>query len=175
MKKIVLLGPECTGKTTLAQDLARKYNGAYAPEYSRPYTEGIRSVGSDIGFNDVMPIVHGQIQGEERAMNQGRDIAFLDGNPLAESVYSQWYYGKIPNMLPEITLLRRYHLYLLCYPDIEWTPDPARDMPTGREEIFKLFEKTVLESGTPYRIIKGLGPRRMENAEAALKEFGLLP
>ena len=174
MKKIVVLGPECTGKTTLVEELALKYRGAQAREYSRSYTEGIRSVGSDIGFRDVMPIVHGQLELEDRAVREGRELVFLDGNPLAESVYSQWYYGMLPNMLPEILLLRHYDFYLLCYPDIDWTADPARDMPTGREDIFKLFEKAVAESGVPYRIVRGQGLARLENAETALREHGIL-
>ena len=57
MKKIVLLGPECSGKTTLARELARRYDGAYGPEYSREYAERLRRSGADIGFHYVMPIV----------------------------------------------------------------------------------------------------------------------
>lgn len=175
MKKIVLLGPECSGKTTLARELARRYDGAYGPEYSREYAERLRRSGADIGFHDVMPIVRGQLRCEQNALQSGKERAFLDGNPLAEYVYSQWYYHAVPRELTDLLRQRTYDFYLLCYPDLRWIPDPARDMPTGRENIFRLFEKEVAASGVPYHIVRGDGTSRQASAENALRQSGLLP
>lgn len=174
MKKIVLLGPECTGKTTLAMKLAEKHGGAFVPEYSRPYTEAVRRQGRDIGLEDVVPIVRGQLAGEEAAGHHA-SLLFLDGNPLAEAVYSRWYYHRLPEDWENAVEPRPYDFYLLCYPDLEWVPDPARDMPVGREDIFVEFEKAVADSGVPYGIVRGYGDKRLENAENLLRGQELLP
>ena len=173
VKKIVVLGPECSGKTTLVQTLGRKYHAAWAEEFSRSYAEELRRSGGEIGLQDVMPIVRGQIDLEERAVATGNPLVFLDGNPLAEAVYSRWYYGTIPAELEELLVRRKYDLYLLCYPDIAWEPDLARDMPVGREDIFVQFERAVLGSGTPYRVIRGVGAARAACAEEALRACGV--
>lgn len=174
VKKIVVLGPECSGKTTLVQTLGRKYRVAWAEEFSRGYAEALRRDGGEIGPEDVMPIVHGQIDLEERAVALGGPFVFLDGNPLAEAVYSRWYYGTVPQELEDLLVRRSYDLYLLCYPDIAWEPDLARDMPTGREEIFVQFEQAVARSGSPYRVVRGIGAARTACAEEALRACGMI-
>ena len=122
-----------------------------------------------------MPIVRGQLRCEQNALQSGKERAFLDGNPLAEYVYSLWYYHAVPRELTDLLRQRTYDFYLLCYPDLRWIPDPARDMPTGRENIFRLFEKEVAASGVPYHIVRGDGVSRQASAENALRQSGLLP
>lgn len=169
MKKIVLIGPECTGKTTLARALADRLGGVYVPEYSRPYSIRVRSEqGRNLTLDDVMPIVRGQIAAEAGAAAQNPDYIFIDSNPLASAVYSMWYYGREPEGLDGIVSSMKYDMYLLCAPDIEWEDDPARDMPVGREGIFAMFEEALAVRMLPFAVISGEGDERFENAIAAL-------
>lgn len=175
MKKIVLIGPECTGKTTLARALASRLGGVYVPEYSRPYSIRVRSEqGRNLTLDDVMPIVRGQMAAEASAAAQNPEYVFIDSNPLASAVYSTWYYGREPAGLGGIVSSMKYDLYLLCAPDIEWVDDPARDMPVGREGIFEVFKDALSRQSVPFAVISGEGDGRFENALAALAGHSFL-
>ena len=151
MKKIVFIGPESTGKTTLAMRLAGEYGYAYVEEYSRSY---VIEEGRELTIEDVMPIVRGQISAECAA---GGRVVVLDSNPLASAVYSQWYYGVAPQELEQMLKDLKYDLYLLCYPDIDWVEDEARCMreQKDREDIYALFKRMVSDSSVPYVEIMG--------------------
>ena len=92
--------------------LAGEYGYAYVEEYSRSY---VIEEGRELTIEDVMPIVRGQMAAECAA--SGR-VVLLDSNPLASAVYSQWYYGAVPQELEQVLAGLTYDLYLLCYPDI---------------------------------------------------------
>ncbi|MDD4820529.1 MAG: ATP-binding protein [Flavobacteriales bacterium] len=172
MKKIVLIGPESTAKSTLAESLSEMFGGALVGEYSRQYA--IEHGGGDtLTVNDVMPIVMGQMALEDALTG---NIAFLDSNPLGSAVYSQWYYGVVPQELAEVLKCRKYDMYLLCAPDIAWEKDPARCMNSqkDREAVFSLFEKAVKQSGVMYHMIRGTGEKRLQNAVKALEKAGII-
>ncbi|MBO4962061.1 MAG: ATP-binding protein [Flavobacteriales bacterium] len=160
MKKIVLIGPESTGKTTMALKLSARYGGCYVPEYSRSY---VIEENRELTLDDVMPIVEGQLAAESKS---NAEIQILDSNPLASAVYSQWYYGSVPSELDKILSELHYDLYLLCYPDIDWEEDAARCMSSqqDREDIYDIFLKRVQQSGVPYAEIKGEGSDRYSKA-----------
>lgn len=164
MKKIVFIGPESTGKTTLAMRLAGEYGYAYVEEYSRSY---VIEEGRELTIEDVMPIVRGQMAAECAA--SGR-VVLLDSNPLASAVYSQWYYGAVPQELEQVLAGLTYDLYLLCYPDIDWVEDEARCMreQKDREDIYALFKQKVCDSGVPYVEIMGDENTRWEVVREAI-------
>ena len=172
MKKIVLIGPECTGKSTLGKYLSTVYRCQYVSEYSRKYALE-RGGGDVLTVEDVLPIVKGQVFSEDNAQGE---MVFLDSNPLASAVYSRWYYGVVPYEVERIIEEREYDFYLLCSPDIPWQQDRTRSMDSqsDRDSIFQCFLRRVKNSGVPYQIISGLGQERVVEAICALEEKGFI-
>lgn len=169
MLRIVVTGPESTGKTTLAEDLARWLGVPWVPEYSRIYAERKRSV---LGFDDVDPIARGHMAADDDAASgasSDADALVLDADLNSTLVYSNFYYGTAPEWIPAEAARRRGDLYLLAQTDIPWEPDGIRDAPAQRRRMHGLFEDRLREAGVAWVPVDGLGRRRMDNAIAAIR------
>ncbi|MDX2191264.1 MAG: AAA family ATPase [Bacteroidota bacterium] len=172
VKKIVLYGPESTGKTMLAQQLATHFNTLWVPEFARAYLENKRNFydpntpsSSEICTeSDIPSIVIGQISDEDALQNQAHTYLFCDTNPLQTAVYVKYYYGKNYQWLNGIIGQRTYNLYLLMDIDVPWVDDPLRDRPYARKELFELFENTLIENKQKYIIISGDYDQRLQRA-----------
>lgn len=164
--KIVLYGPESTGKTTLAQDLAAYYQTLWVPEYMRIYLEEKRaSFGTSITQSDLVPIAKGQLILEEKALKEVKNLLICDTNLLEIKVYSKYYYnGFVPDFILKEATRQKYDIYLLTYIDVPWEPDPLRDRPHHRAEMFHLFEKELISEGAKYHIIKGNRAHRLQES-----------
>lgn len=154
-RKVVLIGSECTGKTTLAADLARHYDASWVPEYVRGYAEAKRG---PLDASDVEPIARGQIAAQGAALERARNLLLLDTDLLSTVVYAEHYYGSCPEWISALALARRADLYLLCDIDISWTPDPQRDRPDDREAMQALFRGALIARG--FRFVEIRGDRR---------------
>lgn len=155
--KIVLFGPESTGKTILSRQLADYYNTVWVPEYARAYLQKKWDLTKAVcSFEDILPIVKGQLGLEEEGFKKANKVLFCDTDILETSVYSAAYFnGKIPEELTDLLKKNNADLYLLTYIDTPWTPDDLRDKPNEREAMFLLFEKAVRDSKKPYLVLKG--------------------
>jgi NadR type nicotinamide-nucleotide adenylyltransferase len=145
--RVVLIGPESTGKTRLAEDLARDYGVPWCPEYAREYVE---SGEGPLDYGAVDAIGRGQKAGEDAAVAQaerlGLPLVVLDTDLVSTMVYSHHYYGDCPAWIESDARHRRGELYLLHHVDVEWVADGhQRAQPERRAELFTLFE-TTLES-----------------------------
>ena len=155
--KIVLFGPESTGKTTLAQLLATHYKTEWVPEYMREYLQrkwDEQQVSCEP--HDLLPIAKGQMALENQKAATARELLFCDTNLLELVVYSRAYYEEFvePGLLKH-ALKARYDLYFLTYIDVPWVEDDLRDRPGNREQMFARFRKTLDENNLPYRILEG--------------------
>ena len=149
--RICLIGPECTGKTVLAQRLARELGAVYVPEYARDYAEARNNA---LTGADVEPIARGQMANDDAAQDAER--AVLDTDLISTVVYARHYYGACPPWIVEEARRRRADLYLLLDTDVDWLPGPARDSGgDAREDLFDAFRATLDEFETNWTIVSG--------------------
>ncbi len=144
-RRVVLIGPECTGKTWLAQALAAHFGVPWAAEYAREYVE---RHGVSLGYQDVEPIGRGQMAGEDealaRAASERAPFVLLDTDLVSTMVYSRHYYGDCPPWIEREAYRRLGDLYLLHHVDVPWVADGAqREQAERREELFVRFRATL--------------------------------
>ena len=164
--KVVLFGPESTGKTTLSEQLARHYNTVWVPEYARDYLqEKWNNERKTCEPHDLLPIAEGQMRLENRLTKKATKILVCDTDLLETKVYSEAYYiGDCDPTLEKYALQNSYDLYLLTYIDIPWEEDDLRDKPNEREEMFNYFKLTLEKYGKNFITLKGNKKQRLEKA-----------
>lgn len=163
--KIVLFGPESTGKSTLARQLAEHYDTVFVPEYSRIFAEMQMLRNQPLTKENVMEIANGQLKLEKEWTPKACNILFCDTDLLETKVYSEMYYnGYSPPQLEDFAYQKTCDLYLLTYIDMPWVADNIRDKPEERQEQFNIFENTLKKYHKPYEIIIGNETKRLTNA-----------
>ena len=170
--KVVLFGPESTGKTTLASQLAYHYQTVWAPEYARNYLQKKWNNKRQVcEHNDLIPIAIGQMKLENKLAKRADKILICDTDLLETKVYSEEYYdGVVDRDLEAAANKNQYDLYLLTYIDIPWKLDSIRDRPGQRENMFNAFENTLKKFDRPYIILKGDEETRFKKAVASIDE-----
>ena len=164
--KVVLLGPESTGKTTLSRQLARHYHSVWVPEYSRTYLQDKWDNEHKICEpKDILPIAIGQMKLENELAQKTDSVLICDTNLLETKVYSEAYYeGACDPVLNTYALKNSYNLYFLTYIDTPWEDDGLRDKPNERERMFNAFESALKTYKKPYILLKGNKKERLELA-----------
>ena len=157
MFKVGVVGPESTGKSTLSKYLANRYDGLLIPEYAREYLE-VRGCACAYTRDDVLRIAEYQIRQmrqlfEEDGLMVNR-CAFFDTELIVTKVWMLHKYGECPDWLEDALNKYRMDMYLLCYPDLPWMPDPVRENPTIREYLFDWYEREIQTLDVPYYIIR---------------------
>ncbi|MCP4459783.1 MAG: ATP-binding protein [Cytophagales bacterium] len=168
--RIVLLGPESTGKTVITEQLAEHFNTAWVSEHARQYIEGLNR---PYGEADLLEIAKGQIQHEDEKAQSTKGFLFCDTNLITIKIWSDFKYSRTDPWIMESVKTRRYDFYLLMDIDLPWEPDPLREHPEQRQDIFDLYKEHLDTKWLPYSIIKGEGKRRIQNAIEAIESFTL--
>ena len=168
--KVVLFGPESSGKTTLSKLLARHYNTVWAPEYAREYLQNKwNNERKTCENSDLLPIAEGQMKLENKLAQKADKILICDTDLLETKVYSEEFYGGIVHPdLEKAALQNTYDLYLLTYIDAPWKKDDLRDRPELRLEMFNAFENALIKNHRPYVLLKG---EKKERLELAIREI----
>lgn len=173
--RVVITGGECTGKTTLAEQLGAAFNAPWVAEYARGYAA---SVGRPLTASDVESIAHGQMAAEDAAEERVKSAApgiysprllFLDTDLVSTTVYAEHYYGATPEWVTNEARARKGDLYLLCAPDLYWEGDGIRDLPEAREDIHRQFAARLRELGVTVLLVEGQGVQRFNVALAAVR------
>jgi NadR type nicotinamide-nucleotide adenylyltransferase len=173
IKKIVIIGPESTGKSTLCAQLAAHYNSIWVKEYAREY---LLKNGTNYTFKNLYEIAQGQKANEDEAVknitNQAQYI-FIDTDMYVMKVWSEFVFNKCDNRILKDITTRKYDLYLLCNTDLPWTKDELREYPdlVTREKLFCYYKEDMTEQKTPWKIISGNNSERLENAIKAIDEL----
>tara|TARA_R110000744_G_C19354046_1_gene560681 strand:- start:2120 stop:2683 length:564 start_codon:yes stop_codon:yes gene_type:complete len=164
--KVVLFGPESTGKTTLSEQLARHYHTVWVPEYAREYLQDKwNNERKTCEPHDLLPIAEGQMRLENKLAKKATDILICDTDLLETKVYSEAYYiGNCDPILEKYALQNTYDLYLLTYIDIPWEADDLRDKPNERKKMFNYFKDTLEKYGKNFITLKGDKKQRLNKA-----------
>ena len=171
--KIVLFGPESTGKTTLSKQLARHYNTVWTPEFAREYLQKKwNNERKTCEKEDLIPIAIGQMNLENKLGKKADKLLICDTDLLETKVYSEKFYGGAVDIkLSEAVDKNKYDLYLLTYIDTPWEEDDLRDRPEQRLEMFTAFENTLKKYKKNYILLKGDKETRLKNATEAIDKI----
>ncbi len=171
--KVVLFGPESTGKTTLSRQLSRYYNTVWVPEYAREYLQNKwNNERKTCENHDLLPIAEGQMRLENELAKKADKVLICDTDLLETKVYSEEYYGGfVDPKLDKAAIENSYDLYFLTYIDTPWEEDDLRDRPEQRLEMFKAFESALKKYNRPYLLLKGDKETRLAAATKAIDEL----
>ena len=166
---IILTGPESTGKTLLAEQLATIYNGRCIPEYAREYLLELRR---PYTYEDVLKIAEKQLEEMETLRNCAGGMNFFDTYLIITKVWLEVVYNNTPDWIDRKISGTRDALYLLCRPDIPWKPDPLRE--NGGEMRIKLFlryEEELKQKGLYFGYVEGAGEDRILCAKQIIDRY----
>jgi nicotinamide riboside kinase len=163
--KIAMFGPESTGKTTLAIQLADHYKTAWVPEFARDYLQKKWDKSQLIcDFDDMLPIAYGQTKLENQGLSVANTYLFCDTNLLVTKVFSEVYYNYCDPLLNKAAQEHDYDLFFLTDIDVPWEKDDLRDKAEGRGAVFAVFKKSLIENNKPFITLSGDKDLRLEKA-----------
>ena len=164
---VVVIGPECTGKTTLARELAEHVGVAWVPEFARAFVDRARR---PVRFDDVDAIGRGQQAAEDEARRRDPRLLVLDTDLVSTWVYSRHYYGDCPSWIEGAARERRADLYLLLGTDVPWVAEgDQREQPHRREELYALFRQALEQLDASFVEVRGTWAERRAAAIAAVE------
>jgi nicotinamide riboside kinase len=193
LKKIVAIGPESTGKSSLCRELAEYYNGLWCPEYAREY---LTVHGMNYTYEDLLTIAKGQVELEEKYEKdvRGQDLKvksqpdslttdnsrltahspltahhsllFVDTDMYVMKVWCEFVFGKCHQFIVDQIGKRKYDLYLLCGIDLPWAYDELREYPDPgpRQQLYEIYENIMQNQSTPWVEISGNYDQRVQKA-----------
>lgn len=168
MYKIVLTGPESTGKTSLAKTLADHFEATWVPEYAREY---LNQLSRPYVFTDLLEIAKAQLQLEETYAQKEERYLFCDTSLVVLKIWSEYKYGKCDPWILEQLQVRSYDLYFLCGDDVPWEYDPLREHPTQRAALYELYKTTLEDLGVRFVELRGSLTERLKKASVSLLDY----
>lgn len=174
IQKIVAIGPESTGKSTICETLSQHYKTLWCPEYARAYLE---EHGTNYSFDSLATIAKGQLALEDDFTNKvgatNIPLLFIDTDMYVMKVWCEYVFGKSHNFILDAIASRTYDLYLLCNIDLPWTFDPLREYPdeTPRKELYEIYKDVLINQNTPWVEISGSHAQREQQAINAVNQY----
>lgn len=168
IKKIAVVGPESTGKSTISAQLADHYQTVWVPEYSREYCSKLTGPCS---WDDEINMFKGQIALEDELIAKANTLLICDTTFITVKIWSEYVFGKAPvEVLTELPK-RQYDLYLLMDIDLPWEDDPLRNFPDLREYFMEVWKKELHALNANYSLISGSQNVRKKNAIDTINHF----
>lgn len=168
MYKIVVIGPESTGKSTLCEQLAAHFKTSWCPEFAREYL--VRN-GGNYTYEDLVPIARGQLALEESVSVDENGLLFIDTDMYVMQVWSEFVFQRCDTFILQAIAERHYDLYLLCDIDLPWAADDLREYPDlrPRQELFGMYKELLTEQHRPWVQISGDYATRLQLAIEAVQ------
>lgn len=160
-KRILIFGPESSGKSTLAAQLHDLYPSQIVAEYARTWLEGREN---SFTLDDMETIARGQWASEEAMACQAAPFIFCDTDPLTTALWCEELFGEIPDSVQKLSRLGKYDLTLLLEPDLPWQADPLRFRPDNREQFFEKCRQALIAHDRPFAVVRGPGIERLKSA-----------
>jgi HTH-type transcriptional repressor of NAD biosynthesis genes len=167
VKRVVLLGAESTGKSTLAAALAQRYATVWNPEFGRPYTQIGRPPDAPWTSEEFTHIARIHCWYEDFLAGFAREVLFGDTDAFTTAVFHEVYLGRPATAFPEL-VARTYDLYLVCGLDAPWRHDGIREFEEQRRTMHDRYIEHARASGRPWLLVEGPLAQRLEAASAAV-------
>ncbi len=164
-RKVVIVGPECTGKSELSAYLAQQFNTLWVEEYARAYIE---TLGRPYREDDLLAIARGQLASEDALIDRANRVLICDTDLYVIKIWSLFKYGHCDPWILDTIATRPYDLYLLTDIDIPWIADPQREHPDQRDTLFKLYLREMKQQSVPFVHIHGPRAQRQKLAVDAV-------
>ena len=172
MKKVVVIGPESTGKSTLCEQLANYYNTGWVPEYAREY---LLQHGTHYTYDDLLTIAKGQVALEESYIEKAdhSNLLFIDTDQYVMQVWCEFVFGKCHSWILDQITKRKYDLYLLCNIDLPWVEDILREYPdqAPRQKLYNIYKTILTNQSVPWVEISGNYDERFQKAFHAVNDL----
>lgn len=172
LKKIVVIGPESTGKSTLCEQLAQHYDTIWCPEFAREY---LLTNGMDYTYDDLLNIAKGQLALEDEftMMVHHTKPLFIDTDMYVMKVWCEFVFGKCHRFILDQVVERKYDLYLLCNIDLPWIEEPLREYPDleHRQQLYKMYKDILINQQVPWVEISGTNEVRLSTAIKAVDKL----
>jgi len=166
IQKIVIVGAECSGKTSLAKALAQHYNTVWVPEYLRDFVAQHQRTPKE---HEQIEIARMQVQREAELLPQANQFLFCDTSPLMIRLYSEHYFGKADLPLFELAASHTYDFTLLTSPDFAWVDDGLqRESPAVRQRIHDKLQQELEEREIPHLLLAGGMQERLDQVAFAM-------
>jgi nicotinamide riboside kinase len=166
-RKILVTGPESTGKTELAAALTRHFGGTMVPEYARRYVEGLKR---PYRFADVEHIAQVQA-GEYETAGRSEGWIFFDTWLIITRTWMEVVWHRVPGWVDRIINEARFDLVLLCGTDLPWVADPVRENGGERREmLLETYIAQLERLNWKWRMVTGRGPDRVAGAIYAIEK-----
>jgi nicotinamide riboside kinase len=162
MIKIVITGPESTGKTSIAGHFGIKFNIPVVDEFAVEY---LRNTSGRYNYRDLLKIALGQVHNEETILKlKTPQYVICDTDLITIKIWSVIRFKKVHKQILSLIESRYYDHYILCSPDIDWEYSEFRENPDDREFLFRIYEEELIRYGKTYHVLTGKGEERINNA-----------
>jgi NadR type nicotinamide-nucleotide adenylyltransferase len=174
VRKIVVLGPESTGKSTLCQELAQHYQCLWCPEYAREY---LLKNGMNYSFENLLTIAKGQLALEQEYLEKARQrkdpYLFVDTDQYVMKVWCEFVFGKCHQWIIDQIVVSSCDHYFLCNNDLPWVKDELREYPDleSREKLYNIYKDIMINQSVPWTEIHGNAEIRLKVALEALSKL----
>lgn len=168
MMTVSIVGPESTGKTTLAKSLAAHYNTTWVEEYAREY---LNSLDRPYNQSDLLQITAGQLKAHKEGQKNANSLLIQDTDLYVIKVWSEFKYGNCDPYILQQLDMQHVDLYLLTFFDVPYEDDPLRENRDERPELFDIYENEIKASGVPYLVMQGDHTKRLKKATQAINNL----